>query len=449
MSFDRAKPLIKRWPSRLVHMLCECAAGMLRKASTLCDNHTLPAARPGRNLTAAGIGRCRYGGRVALVPGQARVHALHTRLRGQNGRWKTSPHSSRAARTSIARALERRRGIGTAIPARFWKRCKARNLFAAREPWMRSPFSIARHRDAASTLLLSRRSESIRISAGSFRFAELGRDLGLEHAPQRSLMRSTPRTGVSSSMAQACRPWHGTCCQNGAGTDGSCSASLTAKFSPTIIPARRPALTGRGLDLAAFLGGELISLTTTLPDQDRVALAFQRSVWRERSRNARAGQFRRTLNCASIPTLDSFLQRHGRTRLGQAAHTAGRRIHLQPVATLQGRGALRIHVVARIGARPDGFSGQPSLPIWFREGMAGYLEKARGTWRSRVCRPTQIFAKPATPALARRAYAGCNGDGSRISFGATGESAVFDWAKRGVPVDVTKASISHATTNSK
>lgn len=292
----------------------------------------------------------------------------------------------------------------------------------------------------ASTLLLRGGSESIRISAGSFRFA-VGRDLGWNtlRSDHYEVHASNGRFIFDGSGAG-----HGMgLCQNGAeqmGLAGKSYREILAYY----YPGTAAGLTGRGLTWQ-HLGGELISLTTTLPDQDRVALASA-----ERLARALAQRTRWTIpsdvELRVYPDLDSFRNATGEPGW-VAAHTAGRRIHLQPVATLQGRGALESTLSHELVHVLMDSQASPSLPIWFREGMAGYLEKARGTGVARMPSDSDL-RQTSDPALARRAYADATAMVANL-VRRYGESAVFDWAKRGVPVDVTKASISHATTNSK
>jgi stage II sporulation protein D len=292
----------------------------------------------------------------------------------------------------------------------------------------------------ASTLILRGGTESIRISASSFRFA-VGRNLGWNtlRSDHYEVHSSNGRFIFDGSGAG-----HGMgLCQTGAeqmGLSGRNYREILAYY----YPGTAVGLTGRGLSWQR-LGGELISLMTTQPDQDRVALAASERLARTLAQRTR-WTVPQNIELRVYPDLDSFRNATGEPGW-VAAHTAGRRIHLQPLATLKSRGALEstlshelVHVLMESQAGP-------SLPVWFREGVAGYLDKGRGTGVARI--PSEAdLRQTSDPALARRAYADAAAMvGSLVQR--YGEPAVFDWVKRGVPLEVTKASTSHATTNSK
>jgi stage II sporulation protein D len=128
------------------------------------------------------------------------------------------------------------------------------------------------------------------------------------------------------------------------------------------------------------------------------------------------------------PDIDTFRNATGEPGW-VAAHTVGRRIHLQP-----GRGALErtlrhelLHVLVESQAAPE-------LPLWFREGLVEYLEDpARERGPSRI--PADADLRQTTDAArARRAY-----DDAAAMVAAlvrrNGEAAVLEWVKRGVPAD--------------
>ncbi len=292
----------------------------------------------------------------------------------------------------------------------------------------------------ASTLLLRGGNESIRISAGSFRFA-VGRDLGWNtlRSDRYEVHASNGRFLFDGSGAG-----HGMgLCQNGAeqmGLAGKSYREILAYY----YPGTAVGLTGRGLAWQR-LGGEVISLTTTQPDQDRVALASA-----ERLAKALAQRTRWTIpqnvELRVYPDLDSFRNATGEPGW-VAAHTAGRRIHLQPVAMLRNRNALDSTLTHELAHVLMESQGGPSLPLWFREGLAAYIEKGRGAGVARIP-PESDLRQTAHPALARRAYADATAMVASL-VERYGESAVFDWVKRGVPPAVTNANTSHAATNSK
>lgn len=188
-----------------------------------------------------------------------------------------------------------------------------------------------------------------------------------------------------------------------------------------------------------------MSLTTTQPDQDRIALSLAEKLARALAQRTR-WPIPPDIELRIYPDLDTFRNATGEPGW-VAAHTTGRRIHLQPVAVLRSRGALEstlshelMHVLM------DSQSG-PALPLWFREGLAEYLEKGRATGTARIPIESDL-RQTSDPARARRAYA--DAAAMVASLGQRyGETTVLDWVKRGVPPEVTKASTSHAATNSK
>ena len=292
----------------------------------------------------------------------------------------------------------------------------------------------------ASTLLLRGGSESIRISASSFRFA-VGRNLGWNtlRGDRYDVRFSNGRFIFDGSGSG-----HGMgLCQTGAeqmGLSGRSYREILAYY----YPGTAVGLTGRGLPWQR-LRGEAMSLTTTQPDQDRIALSLAEKLARALAQRTR-WPIPPDIELRIYPDLDTFRNATGEPGW-VAAHTTGRRIHLQPVAVLRSRGALEstlshelMHVLM------DSQSG-PALPLWFREGLAEYLEKGRATGTARIPIESDL-RQTSDPARARRAYA--DAAAMVASLGQRyGETTVLDWVKRGVPPEVTKASTSHAATNSK
>jgi stage II sporulation protein D len=113
-----------------------------------------------------------------------------------------------------------------------------------------------------------------------------------------------------------------------------------------------------------------------------------------------------------------------------AARTSGGRIHLQPAAVLRARGALDstihhelLHVFVEAQAAPG-------IPVWFREGLVGYLESSvrtgSGDAVERDLRQTEDAAR------ARRAYAAATRKVADL-VGRYGASAVMGWLRSGLP----------------
>ncbi len=292
----------------------------------------------------------------------------------------------------------------------------------------------------ASLLMLAGGTESIRISASSFRFA-MGRELGWNtvRGDQYEVHSSNGRllfegTGEGHGMGL---------CQRGAEQMGL--AGLAYREILTFYyPGTALGLTGQGLSWKR-LGGESMSLLTTQPDQDRVVLATA-----ERLARGLSGRVRWPLPAGIevrvYPDLDSFRNVTGEPGW-VAAHTEGRRIHLQPVALLRSRDALEptlSHELLHVLVESQAARG---LPVWFREGLVGFLQGQRRTDNARMPSDAELL-KMADAAKARRAYAEAAAMVSSLAQ-TYGEASVLDWVRRGLPPDVTKASTSQAVPKSR
>ena len=274
----------------------------------------------------------------------------------------------------------------------------------------------------ARVLLLAGASESIPLAASAFRFA-LGRALGW------NTVRSD-RFEVSASGGQllfrGSGEGHGVgMCQVGADQMGLEGLSYREILS-FYYPGAKLALTAAGLEWSR-MSGESVALTTTQPQQDRVVLAIAEQQVREIAR--RTGlPAPGPIEIRVYPDLDSF--RNATAEPGWvAAHTVGRRIHLQPTNVLRGKGALDstlrhelLHVFVEAQAKPG-------LPVWFREGLVEYLvgdtcaaeEFSDGNLRQRN-----------DAARARQAYAAA---AQRVTdlVKRNGAPAVIAWLKTGLP----------------
>jgi stage II sporulation protein D len=220
----------------------------------------------------------------------------------------------------------------------------------------------------AAILSLSGSGGPVRVSASSFRFA-IGRALGF-HTIQSDLWqvaREGDRLAFSGSG-----DGHGAgLCQLGA--DRMAELGRTwREILAFYYPGTAPGLTARGLHWTR-LGGELLALMTTQPERDGHLLEFA-----ERSLKASATRLGWPappgVEIRVYPDLDSFRNATGEPGW-VAARTDGRRIHLQPTARLRGRGDLQstlrhelFHVLVESRATPG-------LPVWFREGLVGYLSE--------------------------------------------------------------------------
>jgi stage II sporulation protein D len=322
---------------------------------------------------------------------------------------------------------------------------------ALRQSQLRGPQVLARIAIAtrtpsgrASTLTLSGPAESVRISASSFRFA-LGRELGW------NTVRSD-RYEVSASAGHlifdGMGDGHGVgLCQRGAeqmGLDKQTYRQILAFY----YPGTTLGLTGQGLSWQT-LGGDALSMQSTNPDQDRAVLATADRLVRTLSARVKwptpTGIVIRV-----YPDLDTFRNATGEPGW-VAAHTDGRRIDLQPVALLRSRNALDstlshelLHVLIELRASRSA----SNLPEWFREGLVGYLEGQAKAGKSSE-RPSDADLRQTTDQdKARRAYAQAAAAVAGL-VQTYGESAVLDWAGRGLPREVTNASASHETPKSR
>jgi stage II sporulation protein D len=295
--------------------------------------------------------------------------------------------------------------------------------------------------------MLTGGSESVRISASSFRFA-LGRELGW------NTIRSD-RYEVTSSggrlIFDGVGDGHGVgLCQRGAEQMGLLTLSYH-EILAFYYPGTKLGLTAQGLSWQT-LGGDTLSMQTTNPDQDRAVLAAA-----ERLARALSARVKWPMPTGVVirvhPDLDTFRNATGEPGW-VAAHTDGRRIDMQPVALLRSRNALDstlshelLHVLIELRASRSA----SNLPEWFREGLVGYLEGEAKAGKGGLnnARPSDAELRQTTDQdKARRAYA--QAAAAVASLVQTyGESAVLDWAGRGLPREVTNASTSHETPKTK
>lgn len=328
-----------------------------------------------------------------------------------------------------------------------WRADPAQVAEALRRSQLRSPQRVERigivERTAsgrARTLVLSGEGESVRISAGSFRFA-IGRALGW------NAVLSDRYEIRSGSVLEGQGSGHGVgLCQRGADLMGMAGKSYR-EILAFYYPGTEPGLTGRGLPWQR-LGGDTLALLTTRPDQDRGVLETAEREAQGISRRTNLS-LPRGVEIRVYPDVETFRNATGEPGW-VAAHTAGRRIHLQPAALLRSRGVLDqtvrhelLHVLVESQAAPE-------LPLWFREGLVTFLE-SRG--------PVAPAAAGAVPsdfelrqtqdaARARRAYA----EAASAVAGLVkryGETAVLAWVRTGLPAEVKNSSNRHDPTKSR
>ena len=301
---------------------------------------------------------------------------------------------------------------------------------ALRHSQLRAPDAITRVEVAertpsgrAQTLVLEGGGGSVRVSASAFRFA-LGRAFGWNLVP-------SDRYQVHWPVFEGTGSGHGVgLCQRGAdqmGLAGRTWREILAFYFPGTIPG----LTARGLSWQR-MGGERITLLATVPARDGRVLALA-----ERELAAAAARLHVAapdgIELRVYPDLDSFRNATGEPGW-VAARTDGRRVHLQPVAVLESRGALEstvrhemLHVVVESRAAPG-------LPVWFREGLVEYLAGRKGT----TAGARSELRQRADPAEARLAYDQAAGDVAAL-VARYGEAAVLNWASAGLPAEVREA----------
>jgi stage II sporulation protein D len=282
----------------------------------------------------------------------------------------------------------------------------------------------------ASTLLLAGAGETVRIGAGSFH-AAVGRELGWNTVQSE---RYEVRTAGGQLVFQGTGSGHGVgLCQRGAdqmGAEGRTYREILAFY----YPGTATGTTARGFAWRK-LGGDSITLLTTEPARDGAVLALGERLMGVLARRT-AWPAPPGVEILVYPTVDAFRNATGEPGW-VAAHTDGRRIHLQPANVLRAHEALErvlrhelIHVLMEAQAAPG-------LPVWFREGLVGYLEHSGpGAGAGAGDFPADAaLRQTGDAAQARRAYDEAAAAVSRL-VGRYGEAAVLDWVKRGLPPEV-------------
>ena len=338
-----------------------------------------------------------------------------------------------------------RRGVS----AWQWSSDPKRILQALRDSALRAPDGLDRisilartPSNRASTLVLTGAGGSVRISADSFRFA-IGRDLGWNtlRSDRYQVQASNGRIAFEGSGSG-----HGVgLCQLGAeqmGADGRSYRDILAFYYPGTLVG----LTGRGLSWQR-LNGDSMAMLTTQPDQDRAVLGAAERIERGISQRTH-WPVPSNIELRIYPDLDTFRNATGEPGW-VAAHAEGARISLQPIAVLRTKAALDstlahelTHAFIEAQASPRG-----PVPLWFREGLATFLQDGRGNGTARI--PSEAdLRQTADPNRARGAYKEAQAEvGALVQR--YGETTVLDWVKRGLPAEVVNASASQAAPKSK
>jgi stage II sporulation protein D len=176
------------------------------------------------------------------------------------------------------------------------------------------------------------------------------------------------------------------------------------------------------------MGGETVALMTTQPERDAGVLAVA-----ERQVKAIAERYGWTapvgVEVRVYPDVETFRNATGEPGW-VAARTSGRRIHLQPAAVLRARGALDstihhelLHVFVEAQAAPG-------IPVWFREGLVGYLEGSVRTGSGAA--PESDLRQREDAVRARRAYASATRRVAEL-VERYGAPTVMGWLRTGLP----------------
>jgi stage II sporulation protein D len=171
-----------------------------------------------------------------------------------------------------------------------------------------------------------------------------------------------------------------------------------------------------------------VALMTTQPDRDGTVLGAA-----ERQVREIAAQYAWTapggIEIRVYPDVETFRNATGEPGW-VAARTSARRIHLQPAAVLRARGALDstihhelLHVFVEAQAAPG-------IPVWFREGLVGYLEHPVKVGAPDA--PENDVRQRDDAARARRAYDAAT-QRVAVLVRRHGAPAVLAWLKSGLP----------------
>ena len=324
--------------------------------------------------------------------------------------------------------------VRAAVPPWEWRAKGADLLAALGASQLRAPRTIERVALSGRTasgrareLTLSGGGESVRIGAGAFRLA-VGRALGW------NTVRSD-RYEVSGLEFRGTGAGHGVgLCQRGAdrmGMEGHSYVEILAFY----YPGTSLGLTGRGLRWTR-LGGESLTLFTTHPDRDSAVLALAERQLRDLAQRTNLPA-PRGVEIRLYPDVETFRNATGEPGW-VAAHTSGVHIDLQ-TATAMRHELLHVLVEARATA---------GLPVWFREGLVGYLENPRAPRTAAKPPADADLQQTADASRARRAYDEATASVARLVDG-YGEATVLSWLAAGLPREVRNANSTAAATKSK
>jgi stage II sporulation protein D len=268
----------------------------------------------------------------------------------------------------------------------------------------------------ARILMLAGPTGKVPIAAGSFRFA-LGRILGW------NTVRSD-RFDVASSSTRL--TFHGAgeghgagLCQRGAdqmGREGASYREILAFY----YPGTSLGVNARGISWSRMTG-ETVTLESAQIERDRSVLAIAERIVQEITHTT-GWPAPAPIELRVYPDITTYRDATGEPGW-VAAHTVGRRIELQPASKREVtiRHEL-LHVFVESQARPG-------LPVWFREGLVGYLAHEKST----AAETTDADVRQRTDeSRARQANAAAV---QRVAdlVRRNGESTVLGWLKSGIP----------------
>ncbi len=330
-----------------------------------------------------------------------------------------------------------------------WMATSAEIVSALRQSRLLPPESLQRitilnrtDSGRAKTLMLERNGSSVPISASSFRFA-IGRSLGWNtlRSDQFEIM---TRNGQIHFEGRG--EGHGVgLCQHGAdemGLEGFTYREILAFYYPgTTI-----GMTGAGLSWTR-MGGENVVLLSTQPDRDRNLLGLAEDLNREVEARLHTVPTH-DIEIRLYPDIDTFRNATGEPGW-VAAHTSGFRIDLQPAEILRTRGILRPTLRHEVFHVLIEGQAAPGLPVWFREGLAEYLnDPATGPSLSTLEINDDDLRQRQARSRARRGYRDAK---TRVTalINRYGEDTVLAWLKRGLPEEVRNSTASSPPTKSK
>ena len=285
-------------------------------------------------------------------------------------------------------------------------------------------------------LSLSGRGESVRISAGSFRFA-VGRELGWNWLPG-------DRYEIGDSGGRPLFDGRGAghgvgLCQLGADRMGQAGRSYR-EILAFYYPGTEIGLAARGIAWQRFAGPH-VALFTATAGRDSGLLEAAERILAEISRKTGIA-VPHGIELRVYPDLDTF-----RNATGEpgwiAGRTEGRRIQLRP-ARPSIEETLR-HELCHVMVESE---ASPSQPMWLREGLAAVLAGERVADAPARLPSDAEIRQTADVARARRSADDAARTVQRL-VNRYGLSAVVGWLKTGLPPDVTNSSTSHDAVKSR